>query len=240
MFRSTQFTSDVGLGRVAVAAFALGFVLALHLALLVYVLAAVGVTQSDTWACVAVWCVYAVALCFFHLAEFMVTASFKPSIVSYESFLLNHSKEYHAALLASALEFAVETLLAPGFKVTAWSLVLGLALVVGGQVVRIAAMWTAASNFSHRIEYVKRKDHVLVKHGIYKFVRHPSYMGWFWWTVGSQVLLANPVCALGFAAVSWSFFRDRIPYEEDLLLQFFPDEYPSYRRSTFSGVPFVA
>ncbi|GLE04592.1 hypothetical protein PINS_up013561 [Pythium insidiosum] len=240
MFRSSQFTSDVGLGRIALAAFALGFVLALHLALLVYTLAVADVSQSDTWACVAVWSVYASALCFFHLAEFMVTASFKPSIVSYESFLLNHSKEYHIALLASAAEFALESLLAPSFKVTAWSLTLGLGLVVFGQIVRVGAMWTAASNFSHRIEYVKRKDHVLVTHGIYKFVRHPSYMGWFWWTVGSQVLLANPICALGFAVVSWSFFRDRIPYEEDLLLQFFPEEYPSYRRRTISGVPFVA
>ncbi|GLE08601.1 hypothetical protein PINS_up019886 [Pythium insidiosum] len=206
MFRSSQFTSDVGLGRIALAAFALGFVLALHLALLVYTLAVADVSQSDTWACVAVWSVYASALCFFHLAEFMVTASFKPSIVSYESFLLNHSKEYHIALLASAAEFALESLLAPSFKVTAWSLTLGLGLVVFGQIVRVGAMWTAASNFSHRIESCSRTRSA--RSG------SPSSRG--------------------------ASFADRIPYEEDLLLQFFPEEYPSYRRRTISGVPFVA
>lgn len=137
----------------------------------------------------------------------------------------------------------------------------GLVIVVIGQGFRIAAMWTAASNFSHRIEYQKRKEHVLVTHGVYRFVRHPSYLGWFAWIVGSQMLLGNPLCAVGYTIVAWGFFRDRIPcvnlsiscrccgtvltrllvcrYEEHLLLGFFPDEYPAYKARTISGVPFV-
>jgi len=84
--------------------------------------------------------------------------------------------------------------------------------VVAGQYFRMAAMYTAAANFSHRIEYMKRQDHVLVTHGVYRFVRHPSYLGWFMWTVGSQVLLANPIAVVTYAVVAWGFFRDRIPY----------------------------
>lgn len=72
-------------------------------------------------------------------------------------------------------------------------------------------MSTAASNFSHRIEYLKRKEHKLVTHGVYRFIRHPSYLGWFWWIVGSQILLGNPLCAVGYSLVAWSFFHDRIP-----------------------------
>lgn len=26
--------------------------------------------------------------------------------------------------------------------------------------------------------------------------RHPSYMGWFWWSIGTQLLLCNPVVCL--------------------------------------------
>jgi uncharacterized membrane protein len=33
----------------------------------------------------------------------------------------------------------------------------------------------------------------------YRYVRHPGYLGWFIWAVGTQVLLANPVCTLLFA-----------------------------------------
>lgn len=91
MFRSEQFTSDRGLGRVALAALGLGFVLALHLALLAYAVAVVLQDQGEDdglssarWQCVVLWALYMSALCFFHVAEFMTTASFRPSIVSYE------------------------------------------------------------------------------------------------------------------------------------------------------------
>lgn len=107
MFRSVQFESDKGLGRVALAAFGLGFAMALHGALLAYAyfvplsetrvsasgLAGVGADDPETaaallrvarWECVALWSLYMVALCFFHVSEFMVTASFRPTIVSYE------------------------------------------------------------------------------------------------------------------------------------------------------------
>lgn len=106
MFRSMQFESDKGLGRVALAAFGLGFAMALHGALLAYAYfvplsqtrvsaSALAGGQDDPetaaallrvarWECVALWSLYMVALCFFHVSEFMVTASFRPTIVSYE------------------------------------------------------------------------------------------------------------------------------------------------------------
>lgn len=129
----------------------------------------------------------------------------------YAAFLLNHSREYHIALGFSAVEFWLEVAFVPKWKLEGWVLALGLLIVVVGQWFRIAAMYTAASNFSHRIEYMKRQEHVLVTHGVYRFVRHPSYLGWFLWTVGSQVLLANPVAVLVYTVVAWGFFRDRIP-----------------------------
>lgn len=82
MFRSVQFTSDNGLGKVALAAFGLGVALALHTALLA--LAWWTQPASAQSACVALWSLYVVALCVFHMAEFMLTASFRPAVVSYE------------------------------------------------------------------------------------------------------------------------------------------------------------
>jgi protein-S-isoprenylcysteine O-methyltransferase Ste14 len=34
-----------------------------------------------------------------------------------------------------------------------------------------------------------------------RFVRHPGYMGWFIWSVATQLLLVNPVCTVVFALV---------------------------------------
>ena len=32
-----------------------------------------------------------------------------------------------------------------------------------------------------------KADHLLITTGIYAHMRHPSYVGWFYWSVGTQV-----------------------------------------------------
>ena len=68
----------------------------------------------------------------------------------------------------------------------------------------------AGSNFNHLIQSKKKQGHVLVTGGIYKHLRHPSYFGFFWWGLGTQVVLGNTVCLVGYAVVLWRFFRRRI------------------------------
>lgn len=116
----------------------------------------------------------------------------------------------------------------------------GLALSAVGLLTRSVAMATASSNFSHIIEGEKRQEHVLVTSGVYALLRHPAYFGFFWWSVGTQLLLANPVCVLAYAVASFEFFRDRIKYEEQLLVEFFGDEYRAYRRRTYIGIPLLS
>jgi protein-S-isoprenylcysteine O-methyltransferase Ste14 len=70
------------------------------------------------------------------------------------------------------------------------------------------------------------------------FLRHPAYTGWFYWAVGTQVLLSNPICAIIYAYASWRFFSARIPYEEDLLDEFYP-EYSIYAGKTYIMIPFI-
>ena len=63
----------------------------------------------------------------------------------------------------------------------------GLLMVIGGEVLRKIAMFTAQANFNHYIQHVKEEGHVLVTHGIYSYFRHPAYVGWFYWSIGTQV-----------------------------------------------------
>ena len=95
---------------------------------------------------------------------------------------------------------------------TAW-LVLGAAMLVVGQGTRTTAMMHAGSNFNHLIQKKKKEGHVLVTGGIYRYLRHPSYFGFFWWGLGTQVVLGNAVCLVGYAVVLWRFFRKRIKSE---------------------------
>lgn len=66
-------------------------------------------------------------------------------------------------------------------------MLVGLVLCLTGEFMRKIAMLTAGRSFNHYIQMTKDEDHHLVTHGIYAWSRHPSYVGWFYWSVGTQV-----------------------------------------------------
>jgi protein-S-isoprenylcysteine O-methyltransferase len=49
-----------------------------------------------------------------------------------------------------------------------------------------------------------------VTSGIYAYSRHPSYFAFFWWAVGTQILVGNKICFVAFVVVLWMFFKNRI------------------------------
>ncbi|EGD83528.1 hypothetical protein PTSG_04137 [Salpingoeca rosetta] len=181
---------------------------------------------------------FLVSLSVFHCSEYIMTALYNQHVLSFDSFLLNHSREYHAALAAAAVEYSLRSYFVPWlhFRPLFYT---GLAMAVVGDVARKLAMMTAASNFKHIIATERDETHKLVTHGIYGWCRHPSYFGWSLWAVGTQVLLSNILCTGAYAYAAISFFRDRIEFEEAYLLRFFGNDYARYRATTWSGVPTV-
>uniref|UniRef100_A0A915K185 Protein-S-isoprenylcysteine O-methyltransferase n=1 Tax=Romanomermis culicivorax TaxID=13658 RepID=A0A915K185_ROMCU len=183
--------------------------------------------------------VYAIILSFFHFSEYFCVAFSNPMTCSTDSFLLNHSLEYGAAVLASVIEYSLESFFVSGIKNVVPFMIAGIVLCIFGEILRKVAMFTAGRSFTHLIASRKKSSHVLVTHGIYKFCRHPSYVGWFWWSLGTQILLSNPLCLIIYGYVSWSFFNERIYYEEETLLQFFGQQYSDYQRRVGTGLPFI-
>lgn len=178
-------------------------------------------------------------LCLFHFGEFFVTAVHQPNALKYDSFVVNHSKSYTAACLLSWLEFWLEAFLFGKFKRYISITMVGIFLVVTGQAIRSTAMWQCGKNFSHLVMQKRSEDHQLVTTGIYSILRHPSYFGWFYWSIGTQLILCNPFCFILYTIVSWLFFADRIPNEENLLNHFYGDRYKSYTKRTIIGIPFI-
>ncbi|MEQ2272387.1 hypothetical protein XENORESO_020999, partial [Xenotaenia resolanae] len=130
---------------------------------------------------------YMCSLSFFHYSEYLVTAFINPRSLSLDSFLLNHSLEYTLAAVSSWLEFTMEKLTVPELKHLNWVSLVGLVMVLCGEGLRKAAMLTAGSNFNHIVQNEKAQSHVLVTSGVYAYFRHPSYVGWFYWSIGTQV-----------------------------------------------------
>ncbi|WKX88575.1 hypothetical protein Q1695_008318 [Nippostrongylus brasiliensis] len=187
---------------------------------------------------VALFCCYSFVFSVFHFSEYFFTAISNRRSLQPDSFLLNHSVAYWVAACASWLEFSVEMYFVPSIKMRSISM-LGFLMCMCGEITRKLAMLHAGNGFTHRLALSKRPDHRLVTTGVYAFVRHPGYAGWFVWSIGTQVILCNPLCVCAYAYVSWHFFNERIYDEERDLVNFFGQQYVNYRRNVWVGVPFV-
>ncbi len=216
----------------------------------------VALTSRTLWS----FGIYTAVLSAFHYLEYAVTGKVEKAVISRvisakrkfsfagltnpsnlgtDSFLLNHSTQYWIAATASWFEYFTELYFLPWTKNVRLITAIGLAICVGGDVLRKLAMFHAGRSFSHIVQSVKKDDHVLVTDGVFSLMRHPSYSGWFLWSVGTQILLANPVCVIAYAYISWAFFNERICVEEYTLLKFFGKDYNDYKEKVPSGIPFI-
>lgn len=184
--------------------------------------------------------VYIMVLAFFHISEYVVTAIHNPTSLNLDSFLINNGIEYSVAVIASLLEYGIEYYFFPWMKSYKIVPLIGVLGIVAGEVLRKTAMLTAATNFTHHVQFYKRHNHNLVTTGVYGLVRHPSYVGWFYWSVSTQLLLCNPLCFATYTVAAWKFFKDRINAEEEFLIQFFGKDYIKYQERVGTGLPFIA
>lgn len=146
-------------------------------------------------------------------------------------------------MLATAIsfnEYFIEIIILREWKVNSlhsFSIIIGVAMMIAGHFFRISAMFTAGSNFTHLISFRKKESHCLVTNGVYSLSRHPSYFGFFIWSIGCQIMCLNPICIFGFAYVLWRFFKERIKDEEPLLISFFGEDYIRYRNRVGILIP---
>jgi protein-S-isoprenylcysteine O-methyltransferase Ste14 len=85
---------------------------------------------------------------------------------------------------------------------------------------------------------VIREGHQLITHGIYRFVRHPMYLGVILVVSGLPVYAAS--LHVFFAMlVLIPIILIRITLEEKLLLEEFQDAYQEYRETTKKLIPFI-
>lgn len=180
---------------------------------------------------------YAVFLALFHILEFVFTVMFNNAQVDDDSFILE-DMEMHAMTVLAIIEYLIRVYY---FQIDSWTkpTLVGLATLLVGQFCRSGAMYTASESFNHYIQRNQQDSHKLVTTGIYGYLRHPSYFGFFWWFVGLQVFLNNWIVTILGTVILGSFFKKRIVFEEIYLVQFFKQDYIKYREVTGTGIPFI-
>ena len=182
---------------------------------------------------------YLITLCIYHYTEFFSELLFHFQDIQKDAFLIYQNKRWVLFTSISFIETLFETYFFYEYKNIKIIFIIGLLMVIIGQYFRIAALFTGKSNFTHKIQLKKRKSHALVKHGIYSICRHPSYFGFYLWSVGIEIMCVNPICIITFSYVLFIFFKERIRFEEQYLIRFFGMEYIKYRREVRSLMPFI-
>ena len=209
------------------------------------------------------------SLSLFHFLEYYITATYNTRFATTSAYLLSSNGwTYHIAHASAITEcllthYFLPTPLILTPRIIAAQVTLGLVLMIVGQTVRSVAMAQAGSNFNHTVQVKRREGHRLVTEGVYAVFRHPSYFGFFWWGLGTQVVLGNVFCLGAYALVLWRFFSSRIdreflfpsPWhlvlgfrvgcglmrtwigEERFLVAFFGEEYQEYRKRSWVGIP---
>ncbi|GAO13122.1 hypothetical protein UVI_02024810 [Ustilaginoidea virens] len=214
----------MSLSGISLRAFLLGAAFSLGLLSAVLVLA---LTSSPLWRIPF----FLACLSLFHFLEFWSTARRNTPEATVNAFLLTANwPAYPVAHAAAVLECLATCLLFPGRR---WAappvdkalLAAGLGMVVAGQAVRSVAMLHAGASFNHTVQTKKADSHRLVTTGVYGVLRHPGYFGFFYWGLGTQLVLGNVLCFAGYSYVLHKFFSSRVAVEERKLVEFFGDEY---------------
>jgi len=193
------------LSYISAASFWLGIILAASLTL----------ALQAAWFKMTNWRLPAFIACLslFHFLEFWTTATYNLPQARASSFLFRNGIEYNVAHGSALIEIVASDLFFPVYQasyVNIITITVGLIMVIFGQMMRSTAMATAGTNFNHTPQRVKQQGHELVTSGIYSWSRHPSYMAFFWWAIGTQMLVGNKACLLMYIVSLWVFFYNRI------------------------------
>jgi protein-S-isoprenylcysteine O-methyltransferase Ste14 len=156
------------------------------------------------------------------------------------------------AIREDVLYFAIPAIivLIAGMGVSGWDLVrqqgnlhpfsirniVGLALIAVGLTIELIAQFTLRRFYSSTL--VIRADHQLITHGIYRFVRHPIYLGAITGLFGVPVYVSSLYGLLTMSALI-PIFLNRIRMEERLLTKEFGDAYQTYVDATSKLIPFI-
>ena len=111
----------------------------------------------------------------------------------------------------------------------------GLLVIIAGMIIRFIAIRTLGNFFT--VNLAVHSDHRIIQHGLYKFIRHPSYSGLLISFIGLGLSMNNWLSLLLVVVPILLIMLHRINIEEKMLGKQFGSEYAAYRKRTWRLVP---
>jgi protein-S-isoprenylcysteine O-methyltransferase Ste14 len=120
---------------------------------------------------------------------------------------------------------------------TRLGLYMGSAFIIAGMIIRFIAIRTLGKFFT--VDLAIHRDQNLIKTGLYKYIRHPSYSGSLLSFAGFGLSLNNWMSLIIIFVPILVTFIYRINLEEKLLLKQFGSEYEDYKKTTKRLIPMI-
>lgn len=114
----------------------------------------------------------------------------------------------------------------------------GYCLLIFGFIVSVIALKQLGSNWSGMAVYRIKKNQLLVKDGIYKWVRHPIYSGLLFEIVGYELIVNSWLVIPIFALAFW-YISNHIVSEDDLLEKHYKSDFVDYKKRVKKLIPWI-
>jgi protein-S-isoprenylcysteine O-methyltransferase Ste14 len=114
---------------------------------------------------------------------------------------------------------------------------LGLMIYLLGLLIRWTSIIQLKKAFT--VDVAINKEHELKTDGLYKFIKHPAYLGLFMIFLGLSVSMNSLLSFLAIALPVFLAIAYRIKVEEAVLFEEFGSKYEEYSKTTKKIIPFV-
>ena len=113
----------------------------------------------------------------------------------------------------------------------------GMSLVVIGLMIRIHSILTLRQFFTYSV--AKVENHEIIETGLYKFIRHPGYLGQIIIFMGISVSISNWLSILAMMLSITLAYLYRINVEERFMLEQIGENYLNYQNRTKRLIPMI-
>ncbi len=144
---------------------------------------------------------------------------------------------YGLITLGYALSFAIGA--TKTGRMHAWNtfFAIGMALVALGLVIRIHSILTLKQYFTYSVATVE--NHKIIETGLYKFIRHPGYLGQLMIFLGISTSISNWLSILVMLIPVTLGYLYRIKVEERFMVEQLGEAYLNYQERTKRMLPLI-
>ncbi len=113
--------------------------------------------------------------------------------------------------------------------------VIGLFIIALGLIIRVISIRQLGQYFTYSVSKVE--NHILIEKGLYKFIRHPGYLGQLLIFTGISISLSNWLAVILMLLFTLVGYTNRIRVEEKFLIEQIGDKYSDYQKRTKKLIP---